>query len=183
MTFYDTLAACSSGPTCKRLEKPRCRHDSAPAAIPVLNSLCRYPHCWFLACFLPPPFPMLLPPLVLASTLRQALSDVPSDPSDPLGLTTTDSALLRGCRPGPTTLAASRPVTVVSVKLRITRFWSYHMLNTVLPVSGQRVCVLRCGGRWGDGSGVAVHKGPGLLGGAVLTCQAAVSATATAALT
>lgn len=64
----------------------------------------------------------------------QALSDVPSDPSDPLGLTTTDSALLRGCRPGPTTLAASRPVTVVSVKLRITRFWSYHMLNTVLPV-------------------------------------------------
>ncbi|KAL4855826.1 Pyrophosphate-energized vacuolar membrane proton pump [Chlorella vulgaris] len=64
----------------------------------------------------------------------QALSDVPSDPSDPLGLTTTDAALLRGCRPGPTTLAASRPVTVVSVKIRITRFWSYHMLNTVLPV-------------------------------------------------
>ncbi len=69
--------------------------------------------------------------------LLQAFTLIPSNPDDPLGLTTTNAALLRSCRPGPTTLAAAslRNVITLSVKIRIERFYAYHVINTVMPVS------------------------------------------------
>ncbi|KAL4451548.1 hypothetical protein ABPG75_007210 [Micractinium tetrahymenae] len=61
-------------------------------------------------------------------------SQLPSNPGDPLGLTTTNSAQLRGSPPGATSTQAANNVTMVAVKIRITRFWRYETLNTVLPV-------------------------------------------------
>ena len=67
----------------------------------------------------------------------QLQSAVPSSPQDPLPLSTGQAAVLRGTQPGTSSLGRVNVVRMVFVKIRVSRFSSFHVLNTILPVSMQ----------------------------------------------
>ena len=69
------------------------------------------------------------------SAYFEARSTQQSAPGDPLGLTTTQAPLLRGVQPGPVSRLVARNVTQAIVKVRISRFWGWTCMNSVLPVS------------------------------------------------
>ncbi|PRW32538.1 ligand-gated ion channel [Chlorella sorokiniana] len=62
-------------------------------------------------------------------------SEQQSNPADPLGLTTTDAPFLRALMPGVVQPPLQQEdMWQMTIKIRITRFYGYHLLNTVLPV-------------------------------------------------
>lgn len=79
--------------------------------------------------------PPLPPP---TSSVLQTLSQIPSAPGDPLGLTFTNASQLRAVPPGVVTWTplypVARNVTRIQVLIRISRFFGFHLINTLLPV-------------------------------------------------
>ncbi|GAB4820950.1 hypothetical protein N2152v2_007996 [Parachlorella kessleri] len=70
-----------------------------------------------------------------SGSLFKLQSAVPSSPLDPLPLSTRQAAVLRGTLPGTSSLSRVNVVRMVFVKIKVSRFSSYHVLNTILPVA------------------------------------------------
>eukprot|EP00887_Chlorella_sp_A99_P007090 scaffold2.g7090.t1 len=64
----------------------------------------------------------------------QSTTTRPSSPGDPLPLGDGRAAVLRSSLPGTSSAAGGRPVRMLFVKLRVARYWQYHLVTAIVPL-------------------------------------------------